>query len=439
MKKSIQTIFIAAATFIIALLFLQPTYSMPIAYAIAGVALLQVIIGFAIKNLAFMRLSASTFVGIVFAFSGIAKQIDPWGSAYKFNDYFHAFGIPSNDTISLILSIVMSAAELSVGIALIFNTKVKLASWGAVLFMLIFTPITLYLALYNPVEDCGCFGDAVKLSNWGTFYKNIFISAFVVLLFLQRVKFEALISTKIDAFLATFFVLISLLFGYYSVTHLPIIDFRPYKIGTYIPDAMKIPEGKEPDKYANLYKIKNLKNNEIRDITSDDYLADSTYWNDKVWQIIETGKDPVLVKKGYTPPIHDLTIVTLDSLSFTGMAAGSNIIDTILKLDRPVFWFVAYNLEKSCKEALVEANKIASYCKQKNYEFMCLTSTQLSTIEKVKSELQLDYQFYNADETTLKTIIRSNPGLVLLKKGKVLDMWHYNDLPENEDIEKSLK
>ena len=248
--------------------------------------------------MATLRGISRLIVGLIFTFSGFVKCVDPLGTAIKFGDYFGAFELDFLLPLALPAAVLMCAVELSIGLMLIFNIKVPWAAWMSVIFMAAFTPITLILAIDNPVSDCGCFGDALILTNWQTFYKNIAIDVFVIILFINRNKYKELFS-KPKRIMATFVVFIAVIgFEIFSLNRLPIIDFRPYKIGVNIPEGMTIPEGAQEPVYETtlIYQKDGVK----KEFTVDNYPQGDD------WEWVST--DSKEIEKGYEPPIHDFSI-----------------------------------------------------------------------------------------------------------------------------------
>ena len=184
---------------------------------------------------------ARIVIGITFIFSGFVKGIDPWGSAYKFVDYFMAMGIEWLSWAAFPLGVLLAFAEFLIGVAMLFAINVRLFSWGALLFMLFFTPLTLWIAIANPVTDCGCFGDAWVITNWETFYKNVVLIILSVAVFVQRKKLKPLMG-KLDPALGFLFIGAYMVVVGWSYYHEPVLDFRPYKVGVNIVEAMTIPE-----------------------------------------------------------------------------------------------------------------------------------------------------------------------------------------------------
>lgn len=356
------------------------------------------------------------FIGIVFLFSGFVKAVDPMGTAIKFSDYFnYAFDLPGLVPLSLPLSLFLCALEFSLGMLLILNLLPKISAWSSALLMLIFTPLTFYLAVANPVSDCGCFGDAIILSNWQTFWKNIIIDFFLVFLVLWYNKFPTKLTLKTRQIVATVLVFLAFGFELYNYSYLPVIDFRPYKVGRNIPELMKIPEDAEQNEYETLFKYKNINTGEVKEFDSENYPWDDTTW---VWQ--ETNNK--LIKQGYVPPIHDFDLIDLD---------GNDITDYVLTAPDTIILVVTYTLEEVRPKNLLKIKTFADSLKieRPNTEIFCLTSSDNDEITSIKEELELtDWTFCKVDEVTSKTIIRSNPGVVILKEGTILMKLHYHSL-----------
>ncbi|MCB2195837.1 MAG: DoxX family protein [Bacteroidetes bacterium] len=358
-------------------------------------------------------------VGIVFIFSGFVKAIDPLGSTYKFVDYFEAFGLDSLSVLALPLAILLSSLEFVIGFSLLFATRKKLTSWALLVFMSFFTILTLILAIYNPVTDCGCFGDAIIMTNWQTFWKNVFLMIFTIILFINRNKFETNWKVKSQWSFMMIPLLFSILLSVYCYRNLPIIDFRPYSIGTFIPEKMIIPEDAPKAEYETVLVYQ--KDGVEKEFTMEN-LPDST------WEWVST--ENIQISEGYVPPIHDFTIST---------PIGNDITEIILNDNKFTFLLVAYDLNKTSTKNIDEINKLAEFAIDAgNCNFICLTSSLESEIEDFKQETNAPFMFFNTDEITLKTIIRANPGIVLLKKGTILGKWHHNNTPSIEEIEENF-
>ena len=359
-------------------------------------------------------------VGIVFIYSGFVKGIDPLGSDYKFTDYFNAFGMGWMNATTLFFSFALSLAEFLIGIALLFNLWVSRMAWGSLLFMAFFTPLTLVLALTNPVSDCGCFGDATILTNWQTFWKNIILLLLAIMIFVYRKEYKSSLPL-VGQF--SFLALAGagmLCLSVYCYRHLPVLDFRPYAVGKNITEGMRLPEGAEPDQYEVTLKYKNKQTGEVQSFTEENYP-----WQDTLNWEYESSSER-LVKKGYITPIHDLVIEhpTL-----------GNITEEILEDDNHTILAVAYNLTQSDVQYQPAINRLAEYAQEKGIRFYGLTSSSERDIETYKKRYHVPYEFCTADEIQLKTMIRSNPGVIILREGTILDKWAGKDVPDVKELQ----
>jgi len=367
-----------------------------------------------------IRLVSRILVGLVFTFSGFVKAVDPMGSTYKFSDYFYAFGMDGFVSVAFPLAILLSSLEFVLGLSLLFNAKKQIAANLALLFMLFFTPLTLLLAISNPVTDCGCFGDALVITNWQTFGKNVVILALSLIIFFGRKKEN----TTYPLWIQNLFILFSsftvLWISIYSYRHLPIIDFRPYHIGANIGESMMIPDGAPADQYRSIFKYE--KNGKVKKFDETNYP-----WQDSTWTFVDATQ--IKIKAGYTPPIHDFSI--------TNDKKG-DITDQVLHKNGYTFLLIAKDLSKINKEVLSKIDNLSLFAMEKEIPFLVLTASGNEEIENFKNKNDLSIDFYNTDEIQLKTIIRSNPGLVLLEKGTIVDKWHYNDLPSSKNLNGDL-
>ena len=359
-------------------------------------------------------------VGIVFIYSGFVKGIDPLGSDYKFTDYFNAFGMGWMNATTLFFSFALSLAEFLIGIALLFNLWVSRMAWGSLLFMFFFTPLTLVSALTNPVSDCGCFGDATLLTNWQTFWKNIILLLLAIMIFVYRKEYKSSLPL-VGQF--SFLALAGagmLCLSVYCYRHLPVLDFRPYAVGKNITEGMRLPEGTEPDQYEVTLKYKNKQTGEVQSFTEENYP-----WQDTLNWEYESSSER-LVKKGYITPIHDLVIEhpTL-----------GNITEEILEDDNHTILAVAYNLTQSDVQYQPAINRLAEYAQEKGIRFYGLTSSSERDIETYKKRYHVPYEFCTADEIQLKTMIRSNPGVIILREGTILDKWAGKDVPDVKELQ----
>ncbi len=359
---------------------------------------------------------ARILAGLLFVFSGFVKGIDPMGTAFKLEDYFTAFNMEFLDLLAVPLSITLCLVEFIAGMMLLSGSMVRLGSWMAALFMALFTPLTLILAIFNPVSDCGCFGDAIYLTNWQTFFKNVAITLLVVFVFIRRDDRTGTLSMKAGLNFTLFFIFIFLLFMRYNLACLPMIDFRPYKVGTNLPEAMDIPHDAEPDKYdiRFIYEKDGLQ----KEFTLSDYPTDDT-----TWKFID--QKSMLISRGYEPPIHDFTLITRE---------GTDMTEEVTRKQGDILLMVARRLEKSDRDGLVKGYDLGIALRESETEFYIVTAT---TPEKADG-LVTGFNALYADETTLKTVIRSDPGFVLLHNGTVAAKWSYHNLPARDQFAGNL-
>lgn len=359
-----------------------------------------------------IRITARILLGLIFIFSGFVKGIDPVGSAIKFSEYFETFHLSWLTSASLILAITQSTAEFLIGIALLIGLRMRLTAWVSLIFMSFFLLLTFYIALKNPVTDCGCFGDALVITNWQTFYKNIVLIALAIFIFYSRKQYLPYASPVLEWGLIIFFAAIGTGISVYCYNHLPIMDFRPFNIGTQIQSKMVMPAWAVPDQYESTLIYE--KNGVTKEFTLN-HFPDST------WKWKETRSK--LVKKGYAPPIHGFSIVT---------KTDEDITQKVLQDTSYSFIFVAQDAQHVSATQWAAIQGYAHFAKEQSHSFYVLTSTPPNTAAEIKDNQHLDFNFCFTDETALKTMIRSNPGLILLKEGVILGEWHYNDLPKTE-------
>jgi len=370
-----------------------------------------------------MKISAQLsriLTGLVFVFSGFVKAVDPMGSAIKFTEYFQVFHLDFLSFSALPLAITMSAAELMIGLNLLAAIRMRFTSWLLLLFMSFFTLLTFILALFNPVSDCGCFGDALKLTNWQTFGKNMILFIPVIIVFINRNQFNARSKPSPEWAMTAFNFIFSCCISVYCIRHQPILDFRPYKAGTFIPGKMVIPEGSTADQYQTFLTYE--KNGIRREFTDKNYP-----WQDSTWKWVETRQK--LIKKGYEPPIHDFSITAPD---------GADLTRRVLSDSGYVFLILATDLENTSKKGMKELNELALKCRDLGFMVYGLTSSTNSQISSFKEKYQPAYDFCTADETTLKTIVRANPGIMLLHQGTILGKWNFRDAPTASQLTKNL-
>lgn len=358
-------------------------------------------------------------VALVFVFSGFVKLVDPYGTAYKIADYLETVHINLPFGLALIISMILSISEFTLGLNALFKSCYRVTSILLLAFVSLFTLLTLYIAIADPVQDCGCFGDALVISNWQTFGKNIIILILSIVIVRNRNYMRNRVEMIYQKLLTFSFILIAFIIALSAVRHLPFMDFRPYAVGAYIPEQMKVPEGMPQDVYETIFIYE--KGGEQEEFTEDNYP-----WQDTTWSYVDS--KTTLISEGAEAPIHDFVIEHPEM--------GDITLD-VLEDDNYSFLLVAPHLDKSSLKHLEEIENIKEYCDIKGYRFLVLTSSIDAVVSNYKSHFKTSLEVCNMDEITLKTIVRSHPGLVILKGGTVLEKYHHNDLPnfiENEDV-----
>lgn len=372
------------------------------------------------KTVKLLLVLSRIIVGATFLFSGFVKAVDPLGFTYKIQDYLIETGLTQLFPLALPAALLMVVAEFSLGAFLLLGIYRRWTTRMTTLFMLFFTPLTLWIALANPVEDCGCFGDAFIISNWQTFFKNIILLAGAMLLLVRRERITPLFSSKMASAAALFTLLFALLFALHNLYRLPLFDFRPYRIGANIPRQMFV----DPEKADVLETIFiYAKDGEEKEFTEENYP-----WNDSTWTFVDMRTD--LVKKGEKPAIEDFAIESLYFDAADGLwQTGGEITDMILNEPSYTFLMIAYSLDEMSERHLDRFEELHGYARERGFPFYLVTSTAADHVGLWEEEHQTGFQFTHADERVLKTMIRSNPGLMLLKKGNVVNKWDDSSLP----------
>ncbi len=358
-------------------------------------------------------------VGVLFIISGFIKANDALGFSYKLDEYFGIFHMPWLTHISLLLSIIICAFEIGLGIALLLGTKMKFTSWSLLLMIIFFTFLTFWSWKFNVVKDCGCFGDALHLEPFQSFMKDVILFVLILLIFINRNNIKPLFGEVVSTRLAYLGFIGSFMFSVYCYRHLPVIDFRPYAIGKNIPEGMKLPPGAKKDSVVMVFIYeKDGKRQEFNE------KEIATAGIDDSWKFID--RTDKVIQEGDKPKIHDFTISSSD---------GTDITNDVLSMEN-VFLLVSYQINNSNEDVQGKINDFVALCQKDGIEFIGLTGSSHKDIEKFRHKHNSMFEYYNTDETALKTMIRSNPGLMLLKRGTVAAMWHYNDFPSYDETKK---
>lgn len=357
-----------------------------------------------------------------FIFSGYVKAIDPLGTLYKLKDYAAAMSLNGllPDWVLVGVAIALGALEFALGVFMLFAVRRHVVSRITLAFMTAMTVLTLWIFVADPVKDCGCFGDALKLTNGETLLKNIVLIACAALVAWQPTDMARFISRSNQWIVRYYTVAYIVITSVYCLYTLPIFDFRPYHVGMNIKQGMEIPDGAEQPEFESTFLLR--KNGETREFTLDNY-PDST------WEYVDTRT--VQTKKGYEPPIHDFALTTCDT--------GEDITEQVLTKKGYTFLLVSPRLAVADDSNFGDIDQIYEYAEENGADFYCVTASANDEIERWRDLTGAEYQFCNADETTLKTMIRSNPGLMLLKDGTIIGKWSHNTLPQTDDLTAPLQ
>ena len=364
---------------------------------------------------------ARTVVGLTFILSGFVKAIDPLGTQYKIQDYLAAIppSLSLPDMLTLLMSVSLSMVEFTLGAFMLTAISRRVTARLTLLFMVVMTAVTVWIYIADPVKDCGCFGDALTLTNLETLLKNIVLLALAALVAWRPTHIGRLMSRSNQMLLGQMLMVTPVALSFWCLYDLPLIDFRPYHIGADIKAGMEIPEGAEQPVFDTTFIME--KDGERREFTLDNY-PDST------WTFVDS--KTVTVKEGYVPPIHDFSITAAD---------GEDITDMVLGREGYTFLLISPDLDKADDQNFGDIDQIYEFCQDNSIPFYCLTASTEKSQQHWQNITGAEYPFCMTDATTLKTMIRSNPGLMLLEKGVVRGKWSHNRLPETTELETVLK
>ena len=360
-------------------------------------------------------------LAVTLILSGFVKAIDPLGTQYKIQDYLGALSVPNllPDWATLGLSVALSALEFSLGVFLLFAIHRRLVSRLALALMAFMTLVSVWLWLANPISDCGCFGDAVHLTNGQTLLKNLVLLAAAIVVSRRPLSMVRFISKTNQGIVINYTVLFIVATSVYCLYNLPLFDYRPYHIGADLRKGMEIPEGAPQPQFETTFIM------EKDGVRKEFGLAD---YPDSTWTFVDSKS--VMTEEGYQPPIHDFSIERMDT--------GDDITEEVLSDTSYTFLLVAPLLERASDSNFGTIDQIYEYSLEHGYGFYCLTSSGASGISQWRDLTGAEYPFCQCDATTLKTIIRSNPGLLLLKDGQVMGKWSHNFLPTADELSAPL-
>ncbi len=365
------------------------------------------------------------FVGLLFIFSGLIKANDPLGFGYKLQEYFEVFHINFLNDWATGIAILLCVLEIVLGALLLLGFWRSQVTKGLLGLIIFFTFLTFVSAAFKVVTSCGCFGDAIPLTPWQSFSKDLLLLILIVYLFIHREKIQPLTDHRnwqVGMAAGIFFA--SLFFGIYTYNYLPIVDFLPYKVGSSIPESMKIPEGAPVDEFLIMYQLKHRKTGETKQMSDKDYMK-LEVWKDENWEIIGE-PEKKLIKKGYEAKIKDLIISDGSGTDYTNEIVENPFYNLVV---------VAYNLNDVNEEAVARTNALAlNAVEQFNIRSVLLTSNSAQDAAVFSKKMKLFMEVFYADAVPLKSMVRANPGVLLLKNGVIINKWHYHNLPSFNEL-----
>lgn len=351
------------------------------------------------------------FVGILFIISGFIKLNDPVGFSFKLEEYFSSgvLDLPFFEPHALTISILVVIFEVLVGVMLLVGFRVKFTVWSLLIMIVGFTFLTFYSAYFNKVTDCGCFGDAIKLTPWESFTKDIILLVLIIILFIGRKYITPFLGANANRIVTAVALVLSGIYVVHVLRHLPVIDFRPYEIGKDIEDGMNVPADAPKPIIEYAWKFKTAEGEKVV-VTNGDYpKVDGEFISAETTEI----------QKGYEPPVHDFTIEQ----------NGEDFALSLLNEPKLVM-VIAYDLRKTNQEVYADVKEVTDVALKNGYKVIGMSaSNEQQTSELVKKH-KLGFEFFFTDETTLKTIVRSNPGILVLEKGTIKQKAHHNDFDE---------
>jgi hypothetical protein len=353
------------------------------------------------------------FVGGLFIFSGLIKLNDPIGTKIKMEEYFEVFAEDFGSFFeffipyALEIGFILIVLEVVLGVAVLIYYKMDLTTKILLALMVFFTFLTFYSAYFNKVTDCGCFGDAIKLTPWESFTKDVILMVFVLHLFWYRKTYTPVLRTLEGHAVIGFFTALSIFLGIYAILHLPFIDFRAYRIGNHIPQQMQ-PE--EQPVFEYVFRQKDTG----KEITSEKYLLDTTQY--KYLSVRQTNEDKTRAK------ITDYAVTSVEGEDITQQTFEGNKLLLIIS-----------DVDETSTKNMADIRQLVNELEGK-VDVIALTSSTEEKFEQFRHEQQLAVPYYFADATVLKTMVRSNPGITLWVNGTVKGMWHHNDTPAAKEV-----
>lgn len=362
-------------------------------------------------------------VGVLFIFSGLIKANDPYGLSFKMQEFFGLWNMAFLNDYAFAFSITVITFEILAGFCILIGFAYNIMAFLVLLLMIFFTFLTAYAVWYEKSTGlklaCGCFGDCIPLKAIESFWKDIILLVLVTLLLIYRNKIRPIFNKKVAIIVLGVITIITLALQWRTVKFLPFVDCLPYKVGNNLPEQMRVPEDAEPDVFETTHIYKNMKTGESTKFNEDEYLAQKIWEDTLTWQ--HDTSYSILIKEGNMIP----KIVGFDMKYFDGEEAT----EFILTQEKPVFlWFVK-DVNTASLENLDHIKQLIKLCDAQEMYFYMVTSNNQAETDAFLLSHQMEVYTVALDPTTLKTAMRTNPGLMLLDKGTVIGKWSYKDYP----------
>lgn len=351
-------------------------------------------------------------VGVLFIFSGLIKANDPLGLSYKMDEFFEVLHLHFMIPFSLALSLIMNAFEIIAGFAVLIGYRMRLFSILLLLLIIFFTFLTGFALFSGLIRECGCFGDCIKLTAGQSFWKDIILLVMILVITIYHKRIQPLFSPKVNNAVMIFAVLFPVAVQWYALSHLPIVDCLPYKVGNNIPEKMKVPPGSTPDVYETVMIYE--KDGKQQEFTTENYP-----WQDTTWVFVDR-KDKLVKKGNAEPAIKDFILNDFN---------GNNMNSGVLNEPLPMYLFLVLDVNKAGKGWEEKMKKYQQQAAEGKIVLMGVTSSSQEAVEQFKAQRGIQFEFLQMDGTAIKTAGRSNPCLIVLEKGTIKAKYHHNDIP----------
>ncbi|MES2656823.1 MAG: BT_3928 family protein [Bacteroidota bacterium] len=360
------------------------------------------------------------FVGVLFIISGLIKANDTLGFSYKLEEYFEVFNMTFFVPYAVGLAMFICIFEIICGIALLLGAYTKLNAWLLLLMIVFFTLLTGYSAITHKVTDCGCFGDAIKLKPIESFYKDLILLALILIIFIGQKHIQPLMKKTLQNLAMSVSLLVVTFFTFYTYMFLPVKDFLPYKIGNNIKEKMVCPPGSPVDSIVMMFVYE--KNGVKEEFDMNHIPSDTNY------KFVD--RKDVVVREGCKPPIHDFNLTGENDINYTDSLFASQGYKLVL---------VQKSIDEGRKGLEKQIAQLAADCINDKKEFWALTSTAADRTEKYRHENQMAFKYYMVDVVPLKSMVRSNPGLILMKGSTVVKKWSAYNFPTYDIVVKYMQ